>query len=216
VIDTEALWFEAERATTARYGGYLPDEAEVALLGVDTDTMLGLLRTRYGATADVETLRRAVLAELGGRLARSRALPGAAELVAAAAAAGVRCAVVSNSPGSVVEASLAAHPWARRLRVRVSADDAPRPKPAPDLYLLALERIELAPADCVALEDSPTGARAAVDAGLRCLGVTHSDEQAALLRAVTPHVLPSLSAARRWLGLGAADGGPADPGEIAG
>ncbi len=205
LVDTEALWFEAERAATERYGGCLPDEAEAALLGVDTDTMLGLLRTRYGASADAETLRRVVLEELGGRLARSRALPGAAELVEAAAAAGLRCAVVSNSPAGVVEASLAPHPWARHLRVRVSADDASNPKPAPDLYLESLRRLALSPGECVAFEDSPVGAQAAIAAGLLCLGVAHDAAQAAALRQVTPHVLRSLGAARRWLALDGSD-----------
>lgn len=206
LVDTEALWFEAERAATARFGGHLPAAAEAALLGVDTDTMLALLRARYGAQTDLATLRTAVLDELDGRLAQARVCPGAAELVAAAHAAGIRCAVVSNSPASVVQATLAPHAWARVLRVRVSADDARHPKPAPDLYQLALRRLGLAARQCVAIEDSPTGARAAMAAGIRCLGVAHGAEQAAALHAVTPYVLPSLSAAGHWLDLLDADG----------
>ncbi len=206
LVDTEALWFEAERAATARFGGQLPAAAEATLLGVDTDTMLGLLRSRYGAQADNATLRAAVLDELDGRLAQARVYPGAAELVAAADAAGIRCAVVSNSPASVVRATLAPHPWARVLRVRISADDARHPKPAPDLYALALQRLGLAAVRCVAIEDSPTGARAAMAAGIRCLGVARSAEGAAALHAVTPYVLPSLGAAGHWLDLLDADG----------
>ncbi len=218
LVDTEALWFEAESAATARFGGHLPASAEAALLGVDTDTMLALLRSRYGAQTDHVTLRAAVLDELGERLARARVCPGAAELVAAAHAAGIRCAVVSNSPASVVEATLAPHPWARTLGVRVSADDAPHPKPAPDLYQLALSRLGLAPEQCVAIEDSPTGARAAMAAGIRCLGVARGAEQAAALHAVTPYVLPSLGAAGHWLDLLDPDAwhdpdDPAPPGE---
>ena len=45
-----------------------------------------------------------------------------------------------------------------------------KPKPAPDLYLFAAGRLNVAPADCIVVEDSATGARAAQAAGMRCFG----------------------------------------------
>ena len=45
-----------------------------------------------------------------------------------------------------------------------------RPKPAPDIYLLAAERLGVAPADCIVMEDSPAGAAAALDAGMQAIG----------------------------------------------
>jgi HAD superfamily hydrolase (TIGR01509 family) len=206
LVDTEALWFEAAQVATERCGGLLPDDAEALLMGIDTDTMLSLLRRRFGAEADVETLRAAVFEALGERLGGAHACPGAAELVAAATAAGVCCAVVSNSPAGVVHATLAPHPWAARLRVRVTVENVRRPKPAPDLYRLALARLGLAAADCVAIEDSPTGARSAVAAGVRCLGVARAAEHAAALHAVTPHVVRTLHEAARWLDLPVPEG----------
>ncbi len=53
----------------------------------------------------------------------------------------------------------------------VTQDDFDRPKPHPDAYLKALERADLDPAEAVAVEDSPRGARSAVAAGIRCLVV---------------------------------------------
>jgi HAD superfamily hydrolase (TIGR01509 family) len=46
----------------------------------------------------------------------------------------------------------------------------PRPKPAPDVYLLAAERLDARPGECVVIEDSPAGAAAALAAGLRAVG----------------------------------------------
>jgi HAD superfamily hydrolase (TIGR01509 family) len=51
-----------------------------------------------------------------------------------------------------------------------SADHVARPKPAPDVYLLAAERLGVAPADCLAVEDSPTGVTAAKAAGMTVIG----------------------------------------------
>jgi HAD superfamily hydrolase (TIGR01509 family) len=53
----------------------------------------------------------------------------------------------------------------------VTADDVAHAKPAPDLYLLACERLGVAPADALALEDSASGVAAAKAAGLTCIAV---------------------------------------------
>lgn len=64
--------------------------------------------------------------------------------------------------------------------VRVTAEDVSASKPDPACYRLAVERVaaalgvELAPASCVAIEDTPTGIQAAVGAGLQAWGVTHT------------------------------------------
>ena len=55
----------------------------------------------------------------------------------------------------------------------VSGDDVEHPKPAPDAYLLAAERLGVDPARCVAIEDSPTGLAAAVASGAVSIGVPH-------------------------------------------
>jgi HAD superfamily hydrolase (TIGR01509 family) len=53
----------------------------------------------------------------------------------------------------------------------VTSDDVAHPKPAPDLYLLACERLGVDPTDALALEDSPSGIAAAKAAGLTCIAV---------------------------------------------
>jgi HAD superfamily hydrolase (TIGR01509 family) len=206
LVDTEPVWFAAEQAAVARFGGHLPDEARDELLGTDEQTLMALLIERYGADTDVDTLIAALGEEIGDRLDQAPALPGAAELVEAALAADLACAIVSNSPAIVVEATLAPHSWARELRVRVTADDVARPKPAPDLYLLGLERLGLHGPDVVALEDSPLGATAAVAAGVRCIAVASPRAARAALGVVTPYVARDLFEAAGWLGLGAVVG----------
>ena len=53
-----------------------------------------------------------------------------------------------------------------------SRDLVERPKPAPDLYLHALEKLNLSSSECIAIEDSVAGVKAASDAGLEVLGYT--------------------------------------------
>ena len=54
----------------------------------------------------------------------------------------------------------------------ITCDDVPRAKPAPDCYALAVRRLGMRPGDCVVIEDSAHGIRAAQDAGARVLAVT--------------------------------------------
>jgi HAD superfamily hydrolase (TIGR01509 family) len=124
----------------------------------DRDAVIVRHRQHHRVTVSAETVR-----------------PGVVELLDEAAGAGVPAAVVSSSPASWVVGHL------ERLRLRdrfadvVSRDDLDgdrsRTKPAPDLYLLAAERLGAGPEACVALEDSPNGVAAAVAAGMAVVAV---------------------------------------------
>ena len=62
--------------------------------------------------------------------------------------------------------------WRDFFPLIVTRDDVQHAKPHPEPYLTALERLNLSAAECLALEDSPTGIRSAHDAGLTVLAVT--------------------------------------------
>jgi HAD superfamily hydrolase (TIGR01509 family) len=83
------------------------------------------------------------------------------------------------------------------FRAVVTGDDVARPKPAPDCYRLAVERLGLAPADCAAVEDAPHGIRSAREAGLYVLAVSTSFPADALGEA--HRVFPSVLEALAWL-----------------
>ncbi|MBD2231042.1 HAD-IA family hydrolase [Phormidium tenue] len=72
--------------------------------------------------------------------------------------------------------------------VMVTADDVQRGKPAPDPYLLAAERMGLAPADCLVIEDAPAGVEAAKAAGAKIIAVTTTNraEDLGLADAIAP------------------------------
>ena len=82
----------------------------------------------------------------------------------------VPIALASNTRRSLVDRILAHTPFAGWFGAIATGEEVP-PKPAPDVYLLACERIGIEPASAVAVEDSPTGVTAAQAAGLACIGV---------------------------------------------
>ena len=57
------------------------------------------------------------------------------------------------------------------LNVVLTREDVEQPKPAPDIYLLAAQKLKVQPQDCLVLEDSPNGVRAAVAAGMNVIAI---------------------------------------------
>lgn len=85
--------------------------------------------------------------------------------------AGVGYAVGSNGTMRKMEITLGRTGLLERFQGRLfSGQDCAAPKPAPDVYLKAAAHAGIAPADCVVIEDSATGARAGRAAGMRCYG----------------------------------------------
>jgi len=84
---------------------------------------------------------------------------------------GHRMAVASQSPLARVKFSLEVAGFGDQFGDHLYVTTmVRRPKPAPDVYLLAAEKLGAAPADCVVIEDSPAGAAAAIGAGMRAIG----------------------------------------------
>ncbi|WP_374225915.1 HAD family hydrolase [Pseudonocardia sp. KRD291] len=90
--------------------------------------------------------------------------PGARELLGSLRAAGVPAALVTNTIRSLVELALDTL-GRENFAATVCGDEVGLPKPAPDPYLRAADLLGLDPARCLAVEDSPTGAVSAEDAG---------------------------------------------------
>jgi HAD superfamily hydrolase (TIGR01509 family) len=98
-------------------------------------------------------------------------LPGVADLLAAASRLGLKLAVASSSSREWVTSWLDHHGLRPQLGAVCAREDVTRVKPAPDLFLLAAERLGVAPVEAVVFEDSPNGVLAAAAAGMRVVAV---------------------------------------------
>ncbi len=107
-------------------------------------------------------------------------LPGVRRWLARLSAKGWRQAIASAAPLANVEAIVAALEIGPFFDAFVSAEDVQRGKPDPQVFLIAAERLAVAPARCVVVEDAPAGLEAARRAGMRAIGVrtTHADLRA--------------------------------------
>ena len=171
LLDTEKLWKAGERQLFAAYGLEYTAEHERALLGAggkDVGRILARTLDQVGREADlVSELKELVWDAI---VTGARPMPGATRLVADLGGK-LPLGVASNSPRDLVREALNAAGFDGAFDVVLGEEDAQRPKPQPDLYLAACERLGADPARSVALEDSPTGAAAARAAGMYVIGV---------------------------------------------
>jgi HAD superfamily hydrolase (TIGR01509 family) len=116
-----------------------------------------------------KTRRFAALVRTGAMKAR----PGAAELITALRAEGVATAVATTGTGDWVLPLLDVLFGLDAFDIVVTGSDVTDLKPDPAVYLETLARLNLTPADAVAVEDSANGVQAAVSAGLRCVAVVN-------------------------------------------
>jgi HAD superfamily hydrolase (TIGR01509 family) len=169
LVDTEPLWFETEMDVMARLGASWTKQDQAALLGGSIERTVSYLlakATRPASRAEVERWMldgMLSLAEAG----RVTVLPGARELLAEVAAAGLPYALVTSSQRALADAVLAGTGF--RFPVTVCGEDVPATKPDPAPYLLAAKLLDVEPGRCAALEDSPNGVASATAAG--CLVV---------------------------------------------
>lgn len=171
ILDTEVPVYEAWRENYAAHGHELPLETYVNCVGSDFH--------RFDPKAHLETLTASVIDWSHWDLRREKIareqtaqlapFPGVIALLEEAATNGVPCVVASSSPRSWVEGHLNRLGLMPFFKATSCLDDVAAPKPAPDLFLAALEALLIEPDKAIILEDSRNGLDAAKAAGIDCI-----------------------------------------------
>lgn len=183
VVDSEPATFVLLAEDLAARGLHMTHaEMEQRFLG-GTIERCGKIAAEMGADIPADWAAQ-FYAVLYAKLAQGTALiPDVLAVFDALDAAGIPYAIGSNGTMQKMQVTLGQYPaLAARLEGRVfSGLDLGMLKPAPDLYLHAARALGTDPAACVVIEDSPTGARAARAAGMRCMGYAPTGQTAGLV-----------------------------------
>jgi HAD superfamily hydrolase (TIGR01509 family) len=180
VVDSEPMLFDMLAEDLARYGLPLPVETlHLRFLGF---TLQGLRDKANAAGASLpDNWCDDFYARLYAKLKHGVPLvPGILAVLEALDKAGIPYAMGSNGSAEKMQITLGQHGLIPRFRGLFSGQTLGKPKPAPDLFLHAAAALNTTPADCIVIEDSPTGAQAARAAGMRCMGYAPHGNAAAL------------------------------------
>ena len=171
LVDTEPVWAAAKVALASEFGGTWTEQDTLDCLGLSMQFTLDRLRER-GVNLPDEEINNLLVAKVHETLAQQPVefLPGIERFLLEVREAQIPAAVVTNATTSVARRTANAAPEGT-FSVIIGNDETTHPKPNPQPYLLAAERLGVDPTQCVALEDSPSGVRSATAAGMRVIVV---------------------------------------------
>ena len=175
LIDSEGLWNEARMQITEEHGGQWRAEAQRAMMGMSSLEWSRYMSEDLGVRMEPEQLSEMVVSRLE-RLYRERVplLPGAREAVIACSEAWP-LGLASSANRPLIELVLDLTELRERFRAIVSSEEVARGKPAPDVYLEASRRLEVAPERCAAVEDSTNGLLSADAAGMTVIAIPNRE-----------------------------------------
>ncbi len=171
LIDSEPLWVDAERILLERHGGTHTEADALETHGRSVAESVAVYARRLGREHAHAALQAELLEIMRDLYSAGPGVRrGARELVHALRGL-VPLAVASNTPAWLVRVALGGAGLLDCFTVVASGADLGRGKPFPDVWLDACRRLGVEPGSCLAFEDSPTGVRSAVAAGLTVIGV---------------------------------------------
>ncbi len=177
LIDSEPLHQRAFESLLARHGvdhKFTVEEYGRYFVGIPVKENAEWLVAHFdlkGTQEDLIAEREAIYEEMLSDPSNLRVMPGLFGLLDDLRARGLPLGIASGSPRNQVDTILRGLQIAARFRTVVAGDDVPHTKPAPDVYILATKELGVAPARCIAIEDSVTGITAAKAAGLYAIAV---------------------------------------------
>lgn len=174
LVNSERIHYKMWVQILARYGFSLSEQQyRTYYAGVPTSANAIDMVQRFGIDESSDQLAGAKNAATRGYLAQQPfpLMPGVREAIFAFHNAGLKLAVVTGAGANGVQKTLVVNDFAKCFSTVVSGDDVRNSKPAPDCYLLALERLGVTADECLAIEDTQHGLEAAVQAGIGCVAL---------------------------------------------
>jgi HAD superfamily hydrolase (TIGR01509 family) len=175
LIDSEAVWGAARKEVAIRHGGRWPPDAQRSMMGMSSTEWSSYMHDVLGVGIPPGRISEEVVSRLEG-LYREHLplLPAARETVIDFSDVWT-LGLASSANRPLIDLVLTLSDLKGRFAATVSSEEVPRGKPAPDVYLEAARRLGVAPAQCVAVEDSTNGIRSAAAAGMAVVAVPNRD-----------------------------------------
>jgi HAD superfamily hydrolase (TIGR01509 family) len=172
LIDSEPMHSAAMRSLLADHGATLAPDLEATFVGWSDREIFRALKAHYGLAPGEAELASDWIARVVTLLGRPHPpLAGVPDVLHQLRRAGVRLALASSSAPRIIAATLEALGLRGTFEFVVSGHDVASGKPSPDIFLETARRLEVAPGDCLVVEDSVNGLTAALAAGMRCVVV---------------------------------------------
>lgn len=175
LLDSEVAWNEAKEELTFETGGRWREDAPRAMMGMSSPEWSRYLHDELGVPLDPQDISDAVVERLAERYRRRLPLIDGARDAVERLAARWPLGLASSSNRPIIDLVLERSGLGRHFAVVLSSEEVSRGKPAPDVYLAAMEALGAASHSAAAIEDSDNGILAARAAGMRVIAIPNPD-----------------------------------------
>lgn len=169
ILDTETAWYDAYRETLSLYNFELPLEQFVKCIGSDDTVLFKYLKEQLGESCNLEEIEAKAKSIHKVKMKTPQVREGVKDYLEEARKLGYKIALASSSTKEWVTNYLNELGLLHYFDLIISRDDVDKVKPAPDLYLKAIEALNINSTEAVAFEDSLNGLQSALTAGLKCV-----------------------------------------------
>jgi beta-phosphoglucomutase family hydrolase len=184
ISDSYSLHFAAWQETFAKRGIEFAKEDFTKLFGTRNDFIVRSIMGREFPEKDVEimvhekeeTFRRKATGNI-------KPFPGVVRLLNSLKKGNFKLGLASSAPKENIDLAFSELNLTGIFNCIVSGQEVTESKPSPQIYLLAAKKLEATPNDCVVIEDSPLGVKAAKTAGMKCLAITNTHPRQELEKA---------------------------------
>lgn len=180
IADTNSFHFAAWQETFAKRGIKFTEKDFTRLFGTRNDFIIHSVLGREVSQKDVITIVEEKEENFRHKIRGNiKPFPGVIKLLNTIKKGNFKLALVSSAPKENIDLVSDELNLESYFDGVISGQEVAESKPSPQIYLLAAEKLEAEPRDCVVIEDSPLGVKAAKAAGMRCLAVanTHPKEE---------------------------------------
>jgi HAD superfamily hydrolase (TIGR01509 family) len=171
LVDSEEIWDEARRKLALERGLAWPASAQRDMMGMSSLEWSRYMHERVGLTEAPEEISAEVVSRLEGLYWQHLPLMEGAVQAVGRMAKRFRLGLASSSNRPIIELVLGLAAVADYFEVSVSSEEVEHGKPAPDVYLEALKRMNVTPSRAAAVEDSTNGLLSASAAGMLVVAV---------------------------------------------
>ena len=171
LVDSEHVWDDVRRELARERGGRWHERAQADMMGMSSTEWSRYMHDVVGLSASPEEINDEVVQRMRARYTDDLPLVDGAVEAVERLAGSFRLALASSSNRPLIDAVMVEARLERYFEATVSSEEVARGKPAPDVFLEAARRLEVAAERCAAIEDSGNGLRAAHAAGMRVFAI---------------------------------------------
>lgn len=173
ILDSEPIYYQIEKNFFKDLGIYISDEEYHSFVGLSMNEMWRRIKNSYNLKEEIEALVKSNNKVVFQHFANSENLqptPFLEQFIQNLCKKNIRLAVASSSSKKLIEVILKKLILKKYFKICVSGNEVKNGKPAPDVFLHTANLMKVNPEECLVIEDSTNGVKAAKSAGMRCVG----------------------------------------------